>query len=224
MAPWPDSHEKGSETKAPHNHHVFPFTCQINYASPAAEMAAPSEAAATRCSFMPWQRNLFFHLHPELACHIYRSQLLSCPQHATAPRLQRSSSPLMPEDSLTTCRPRSRWREAVHSMLWSSSYLSWLKLRSSLLANCPYVSPRNPGISVQSCPMNEILKLKTRNNNGKITCKYCTISKYYITVVLIQSEWMAHMAAAVTQTWCFIVNKARCQCPLPYYLYSKDFT
>lgn len=52
MASWPDSPEKPSETKAPYNHHLFSFTCQINYASPAVEMAAPSEAAATRCSFM----------------------------------------------------------------------------------------------------------------------------------------------------------------------------
>lgn len=51
-ASWPDSHEKGSETKAPYNHHLLPFTCQINFTRPAAEMAAPSEAAAMRCSFI----------------------------------------------------------------------------------------------------------------------------------------------------------------------------
>lgn len=61
---WPDSHENGSETKAPHNHHLLSFACQISYASPAVEMAAHSEAAAMRCSFMSWQRNLFFYLPP----------------------------------------------------------------------------------------------------------------------------------------------------------------
>lgn len=60
----PDSHEKGSETRAPDNHHLLSFTCQINCASPAVEMAAPSEAAGMRCSFMTWQRNLFFYLPP----------------------------------------------------------------------------------------------------------------------------------------------------------------
>lgn len=83
-ASWPDSHERASETKAPHNHHLLSFTCQINCASPAVEVAAPSEAAAMRCSFMSWQRNLFFYLPPELACHIYRSRLLSCPSVASA--------------------------------------------------------------------------------------------------------------------------------------------
>ncbi len=66
-ASWLDSHEKGSETKAPYNHHLLSFTCQINYASPAVEMAAPSEAAAMRCSFMSWQRNLFFYLPPRIS-------------------------------------------------------------------------------------------------------------------------------------------------------------
>lgn len=83
-ASWPDSHERASETKAPHNHRLLSFTCQINCASPAVEVAAPSEAAAMRCSFMSWQRNLFFYLPPELACHIYRSRLLSCPSVASA--------------------------------------------------------------------------------------------------------------------------------------------
>lgn len=64
---WPDSHEKGSETKAPHNHHLLSFACQISYASPAVEMAAPSEAAVMRCSFMSWQRNIFFYLPPRIS-------------------------------------------------------------------------------------------------------------------------------------------------------------
>lgn len=92
-ASWSDSHEKGSETKARHNHHLLSFACQINYTSPAVEMAAPSKAPAMRCSFMSWQRNLFFYLPLELACHIYRSCLLSCPSVASA-QLERSFSSL----------------------------------------------------------------------------------------------------------------------------------
>lgn len=38
----------------------------------------------------------------------------------------------------------------------SFSYLNWLKLRSSRLANEPYVSPRKLGMSLESCPMYDI--------------------------------------------------------------------
>lgn len=53
--------EKKSETKAPHNHHLFSFSCQINFASPATEMAFPSPPD-TRCFFISCQRNLLFYL------------------------------------------------------------------------------------------------------------------------------------------------------------------
>lgn len=63
-ASWPDSHEKGSETKAPHNHHLLSFPCHFVYASPAVEMAAPSEEAATRCSFMSLTEESFLLFSP----------------------------------------------------------------------------------------------------------------------------------------------------------------
>lgn len=82
----PDSHEKGWETKAPHNHHLLSFPCHSADASPAGEMAAPSEEAAMRCCFMSRQRNptipFFFFLAKQLklACHIYRANPFIQPQ------------------------------------------------------------------------------------------------------------------------------------------------
>lgn len=57
----------------------------------------------------------------------------------------------------------SRWLRVCG--LCTVIYLSWLKLRSSLLANWPYVSPRKSGMSLQSCPMKEIFKKKRQKIN-----------------------------------------------------------
>lgn len=82
-ASWSDSHERGSETKAPHSTIPVLWLSGSSALVPAAEMAAPSEEAAIRCSFMSWQKNLFFYSAPELACHIYRSCLSLCPSGAS---------------------------------------------------------------------------------------------------------------------------------------------
>lgn len=50
---------------------------------------------------------------------------------------------------VTACK-----RTDTHSI----TYLSWLKLRSSLLAKWPYVLARKSGMSLQSCPIKEIFK------------------------------------------------------------------
>lgn len=64
----------------------------------------------------------------------------------------------------------------------SLTYLSWLKLRSSLFANRPYLSPRTPGISLQSCPMYEIFKIK--KTQTKKSLKWVAIIQ--------QHPWLVH--------------------------------
>lgn len=73
--------EKKSETKAPYNHHLLSFSCQISFASPAGEMASPSPAA-TRCFFMSCQRTLLFYLLSINMSHLL-IRLFIWPQHGT---------------------------------------------------------------------------------------------------------------------------------------------
>lgn len=159
-ASWPDSHEKGWETKAPHNHHLLSFPCHSADASPAGEMAAPSEEAAMRCCFMSCQRNppFFFSLlwqsRQKLACHIYRANPLFSHSRASA-QLQKAfsahgmswwlswhlwaerthliNSTWCHKKARLTGRNRERERECSR---WVA-YLSWLKLRSSRRAKWP---------------------------------------------------------------------------------------
>lgn len=60
-------------------------------------------------------------------------------------------------------------------------YLNLLKLRSSLLANPPYLSPRKPGMSTQSCPMQEICSSHNKVINIVF---YITVQHYGLSMIL----------------------------------------
>lgn len=155
-ASWHDSHEKGWKTKAPHNHHFLSFLCHSADATPAGEMAAPSEEAAMRFCFMSRQRNrtIFFTLAKQLklACHIYRANPFIQPQRGIGTTLKACSAHGMSwwlswhfcakttrllnnTGCFEKVRQIGRNRQCVCSR-WVA-YLSWLKLRSSRRAKWP---------------------------------------------------------------------------------------
>lgn len=153
-ASWPDSHEKGWETKAPHNHHLLSFPCHSADASPAGETRLPWGAASCPVrGILPFF--LFFLTlakPPKLACHIYRANLLFSHSRASA-QLQKAFSAHGMSWWLswhlwdkwthlinsTWCHKKARLtgRNGERECSRWVAYLSWLKLRSSRRAKWP---------------------------------------------------------------------------------------
>lgn len=136
-------------------------------------MAAPSEEAVVRCSSCP-DRGIFYSIHPRISMSHLSMTPFTLPQWGirAAQTLKRLLNVLMTLWPLIDCShkftspcckdshlPVTACKRAhKHTHTHSITYLSWLKLRSSLLAKWPYVWARKSGMSLQSCPMKEIFK------------------------------------------------------------------